>query len=256
MPGHSSLLGYLRRPIFLAVAVAAGLALAGAPALTTAVAGDYDLPIFGGLQAGEDPLDTPEEDEPPTFYDEEIPDTSDSVIYVLDRSSSMTLPTTPFTGADGQPVTDGTRLDYVKVELTRSVQSLPANFTFNIVIYSECVEAWKPARVQATAGTKAEAIAWVNSIQPWGWTNTGGAASFALNDHGNKAIMLLSDGAPNFLDCAQSYVGDFDTHRRVIRTANTQQAVIHCFGIGLDGETRTFMAQVAAENGGTFRELD
>ncbi len=256
MADHRSTHPVPHRAIALVLLLALGLAFAGPAYLSQAKADDYDMPIFGGVHSDEDPPDDPDEDEPPKFYDEEIPATSDSVIFVVDRSSSMTLPSTPYMGLDGQPVNDGTRLDFVKTELVRSIQSLPESFSFNIVIYSECVDSWKPQRVQATAGIKTEAIAWVNAIQPWGWTNTGGATSLALGDRGNKAIMLLSDGAPNFLDCAQTYVGDFDTHRSVIRSANQQQAVIHCFGIGLDAETRTFMAQVAAENGGTFRELD
>ena len=93
-------------------------------------------------------------------------------------------------------------------------------------------------------------------IQPWGWTNTGGATAQALGDTQNKVIMLLSDGAPNFLDCAQTYIGDFETHKSVIRQANRQRATVNSFGIGLDPETREFMRQVAQENGGRFRELD
>ena len=76
------------------------------------------------------------------------------------------------------------------------------------------------------------------------------------DDRENKVVMLLSDGGPNYLDCAQTYVADYETHRRVIRSANTQGAVIHVFGIGLDPDTRGFMMNVASENSGTFRELD
>jgi hypothetical protein len=238
----------------VALALFAVLGLIGAPA---AFAGGLDLPIGDPVtvdQQPEPPL--PEEEDPPKIFDEEIPDTSQSVIYVVDRSSSMSLPVRPYTGLDGQTVSDGTRLDFVKTELIRSIQSLPATFTFNIVIYSECVDSWKASRVRATPGAKAEATAWVNAITPYGWTNTGGATARALADQGNKAIVLLSDGAPNFLDCAQSYVGDFDTHRRVIKSSNGQGAVIDTFGIGLDAETQSFMMQVASENGGTFKKLD
>jgi hypothetical protein len=219
--------------------------------------GDFDLPIGGGLDTAEDdPGTTPNEAEPPKFYDESIPNSSQSVIYVIDRSSSMSLPARPFVGSDGQVISDGSRLDYVKHELKRSITSLPENYSFNMIIYSECVTPWKPSRVQASADVKAAALAWVDAIEPYGWTNTGGATSTALDDHANKVVLLLSDGSPNFLDCEETYIGDFDTHRRVIREANTQSAVIHTFGIGLDPETRAFMAGVASDAGGTFRELD
>lgn len=215
-----------------------------------------DLPIGGPVAVEKDPPPPVEEEESPQFYDEEIPAESDSVIYVVDRSSSMSLPACPFVGPDGEVVQDATRLDYVKAELRRSILSLPESFTFNIVVFSECVICWKPSRMRASTEMKQAAIAWLSAITPWGWTNTGGATSRALADHGNKAVLLLSDGAPNFLDCAQTYIGDFETHRRVIRESNTQQAVIHTFGIGLDSETRQFMLEVARENRGTFREID
>jgi hypothetical protein len=240
---------------FLTLATALALVF-GLAALPTQVAHANDLPIGETIVVDEDPEPPPEEEDPPMFYDEEIPQTSESVIYVVDRSASMTLGVGAFTGPDGQPVANGTRLDFVKAELTRSIRTLPENFTFNIVLYSECVETWKPARMKADPGVKSEAIGWVNAIQPWGWTNTAGGTARALADHGNRVVMLLSDGAPNFLDCAQSNVGDFDTHRRVIHQSNIQDATIHCFGIGLDPETRTFMQAVASENKGTFRELD
>jgi hypothetical protein len=218
----------------------------------------FDLPIGGGPTAApdEDPAPPIEESDEPQFYDERIPDRTQSVIYVIDRSASMALPTQPFIDNEGRVVQDGSRLDYVKSELKRSVASLPEQFTFNMIIYCECVETWKPARVAATPRAKAEAMAWIERIEPWGWTNTGGATAKALSDRGNRAILLLSDGAPNFLDCSQTFVADFETHRRVIKESNRQEAIVHTFGIGLDPETRQFMAEVARDSGGTFREID
>jgi len=201
------------------------------------------------------PVVEPAEEDGPEFFSEELPSAGESVVYVVDRSSSMSLPVDPYVGLDGNIVNNGTRLEYVKSELKRSINSLSESFTFNIVVYDECVERWRSSRQQATLQRKAEAMAWIDGIQPWGWTNTGGAASLALSDAGNKTILLLSDGAPNFLDCAQSYVGDFQTHKTIIQQANMQDALIHTFGIGLDPETRTFLMQVAQENGGTFREV-
>src|SRR5205085_1214469 len=104
--------------------------------------------------------------------------------------ASMDLPTRPFTGLDGQPVMNGSRLDYVKCEIARSIASLPPHYTFNVVTFSHCLDSWKPARVAANPQTRAEAITWVNAIEPQGWTNTGGATALALADRGNKVIML------------------------------------------------------------------
>src|SRR5262249_37557983 len=156
-----------------------------------------------------DPLAAPpaEDERPPKFYDEDIPVAGDSVIFVLDRSGSMDLGVKPFTGLDGQPVVGGTRLDYVKTEITRSIETLA--LAFNIVTFSECIASWKPARVAATPANKAAAAEWVKRIAADGWTNTGGATALALSDRGNRTVMLLTDGEPNFLDCGGTYVGDY-----------------------------------------------
>lgn len=225
-----------------------------------ALAENFELPI-GVPQEETDPLPPPPKPEPEeedgiNFFDEDVPSEGESVIFVVDRSSSMSLPTEPFIGLDGNVVQGATRLDYVKVELKRAINALSSSFTFNVVIYDECLESWKPGRQTATPAKKSEAMAWVDAIQPWGWTNTGGAATLALADQGNRTVLLLSDGAPNFLDCAQSYVGDFETHRSLIKQSNSQKAIINTFGIGLDDQTRTFLRQVATDSGGTFREVD
>ena len=213
------------------------------------------MPIVSLHGIGDEDPGTVGEEGEATFYDESLPEQSDSVIFVVDRSASMSLPVQPFVGLDGQVVHNATRLDYVKTELKRSISALPAHYTFNIVIFDECVERWQEQRQEASDRNKARAIAWIDEIVPWGWTNTGGATSMALTDQRNSVVLVLSDGAPNFLDCAQSYVADYDTHRRVIRSANTQHATVHTFGIGLDPETRNFLETVARENGGTFREI-
>jgi hypothetical protein len=236
--------------------LAAALALTAGALAPPVRAGGLDLPIGGPVTRSADPEDAPEPEVLPKLYDESIPAVSDSVIYVIDRSASMDLPTRPFTGLDGEPVLNGSRLDFVKCEIARSIRSLPPYFSFNVITFSHCVDSWQPGRVYVTAQAKADALAWVAAIEPQGWTNTGGATALALADRENKVVMLLSDGGPNYLDCAQTYVADYETHRRVIRSANTQGAVIHVFGIGLDPDTRGFMMSVAGENSGTFRELD
>jgi hypothetical protein len=255
----------LLRSLVLACAAAALVPLMGARALaqtTEAKAPDgegyngFDLPIGAGFAPPEaPPASAPPTEVDPRFYDEDIPPHSHSVIYVIDRSASMSLPVPPYTDAAGRVVSDGSRLDFVKNELRRSVASLPEGFTFNLIIFSECVTVWKNERVQATDEAKAAALAWIDAIEPDGFTNTAGACARALADKENKVVLLLSDGAPNFLDCEETTVADFDTHRRMIDESNSQRALIHTFGIGLDPDTRQFMSDVAKDGGGSFREL-
>src|SRR5690606_33775031 len=98
---------------------------------------------------------------------------------------------------------------------------------------------------------------WIAQVQPDGWTNTGLAVAQALRDKDNTAVVLLSDGSPNFLDCSMNYVGTFEQHRDLIRSQNTQGAVVNAFGIGLasDIDARSFMMAVAAENRGSYVEI-
>ncbi len=203
----------------------------------------------------EPPADVPQ-DEAPTFFGNEIETPSQSIIFVIDRSGSMWLKVDPFVGLDGQIVSGGNRLDRAKVELKRAIAALTDNFVFNIVFYDECVYAWQAARVQANNNNKSAAIAFVDQIQPDGWTNTGVAMLAALAEKENDVVVLLSDGAPNFLDCALTTAGDIEYHRALISWANSQGARIDAFGIGLDDLTRTFMMNVAADAGGSFTEVN
>jgi hypothetical protein len=204
-----------------------------------------------------DSPDDPSDEPPPVFFGEEIESQNDCVIYVIDNSGSMTISVDPFTDENGN-VVRGNRLDRAKTELRRSVGTLPESFSFNIVYFDECTLQCWPEKQQATAANKQAALSWAMAVQPDGWTNTGLAVAQALRDKDNKSIVLLSDGSPNFLDCGMNYVGTFEQHRELIRNTNTQGAVVNAFGIGIssDRDARSFMQAVAAENQGSYVEVN
>lgn len=225
--------------------------------------GDVDL-INHGLDGTppwpepiEQPGEQPTEEMPPVFFGEEIPFTNPSVIYVIDDSGSMTMATDPFIGTDGT-VQNGSRLDRAKAELIRSINQLPGTFEFNVVFYDECAFSCWDSKQKANDANKAAAVSWVAAIQPDGWTNTGLAVATALADKGNTTVVLLSDGAPNFLDCTLSYAATSEEHRQLISTSNTQGARINCFGIGIssDPAARSFMQQVASDSGGSYTDVN
>jgi hypothetical protein len=203
------------------------------------------------------PPDDPRDEPPPTFYGEEIDAATNSIIYVIDNSGSMTISVEPFVDETGA-IKGGNRLDRAKAELRRSITALPEAFKFNVIFFDECTMLCWGGKQDASPANKQYAISWLNGVQPDGWTNTGFATATALGDKDNKAIVLLSDGSPNFLDCAMNYVGSFDQHRELIRSNNTQNARIDCFGIGIttDPDATGFMRQVAAQNGGTYISID
>lgn len=205
-------------------------------------------------EAGQDPRDTP----PPTFFGETIDTATNSIIYVIDISGSMSIVSNAFEDENGKIISNGNRLDRAKAELKRSIAGLSDSFFFNVIIFDECTSQCWGSKQQASPGNKANAFAWIEALQPDGWTNTGLAVQSALSDKDNKTIVLLSDGAPNFLDCAMNYVGSFDDHAKLIRSANTQNAVVNTFGIGIanDQDARGFMMRVASENGGTYTDVN
>lgn len=201
--------------------------------------------------------DDPSDEPPPVFFGEEIDSDTNSVIYVIDNSGSMTLTMEPFADQNGN-IVRGNRLDRAKAELKRSISSLTDNFNFNVMFYDECTMSCWTSKQKATPENKAAAFAWIDTVQPDGWTNTGMAVAQALQDKENQSIVLLSDGSPNFIDCSMNYVGTFDQHRELIRNANSQAATINAFGIGVssDPDARSFMVSVAAQNNGSYIEVN
>lgn len=233
------------------------LALATPGWAQTFAAPDLDLPVErpGGAPQEEDPDgdDDPRDDPPPVIYGEEIESESDSIYYVLDISGSMDWDVASFVDLDGQRRT-GTRIERAKVELVRSIAQLSRNFRFNVVAYDCGNRRWAPAMVPASPANKASATAWVMALRPLGATGTGPAMAVALAEKENLTVVLLTDGAPN-CGAGSGGWGTMDDHRRMIRAANTQRATIEVFGIAASGEYRAFCQNVAADSGGSYRDV-
>lgn len=218
-------------------------------------------PAAGGLNGpglrdfddadGRDPTDTP----PPVFYGEELPLDHEAIVYVIDRSCSMSWKTGEYVDENEAIQKGGSRLDRAKAELKRSIKSLPENFKFNVVIFGSCVETlWSEVRA-ADPSNKKLAMAWADTIKTQGWTNAGLATQTALADKSVKSVVLLSDGSPNYIDCAELLEKSPTFHREMIRAANTQGAQIHTFGVDPTANARAFLQGVAADSGGTYSEV-
>jgi Mg-chelatase subunit ChlD len=173
-------------------------------------------------------------DEPgPVFFGEEIESENNTIIYVIDCSGSM--------GRD--------RLTKAKTELKRSIEGLPANFSFNIISYHCYMIRFWPNLQRATDSNKEIAKKGVDGLGASGGTATGPATAMALDDKQVMSVVLLTDGGPN---CgAQNKEG----HRRMINNANSQRATISVFGISASGDYRAFCQQVASDSGGAYIDL-
>lgn len=250
----------------MVVMLSGHLAFADGGAPPVQIDRDADLPVDAPVlrkpvppKAPDVPVSTTPIDDtpPPIFFGKDIQNTG-SIVYVIDQSGSMSLTVGSFTNDQNVTITGGTRMDRAKSELTKSIRSLPQSFVFNVIFYDECVRPWKGSAVKATEANKTEAFKYITTQEPMGFTNTGLGVATALQDKGNKTVVLLSDGEPNFLDCACNYVGTYEEHKSLIKNANTQSARIDCFGIGIAGDpdAKNFMMQVATNNQGTYVEIN
>lgn len=234
--------------------LAALLLLALAAPAWAQTAPDLDLPVQGPgapAQEEEEPED-PRDKPPPILYGEEIESRSDSIYYVLDISGSMDWDSASYVDLDGRQRV-GTRLQRAKVELARSIRQLSSNFRFNVIAYDCGNRRWAPRSLPATPENRAAATAWVLALPALGATGTGPAVAVALSEKENLAVVLLTDGAPN---CGAGSSWDTtEDHRRMIRAANSQGATIDVFGIAATGEYRAFCQNVAADSGGSYRDV-
>ena len=168
----------------------------------------------------------------PYFMGEEVSLDGNSVVYVLDVSSSMI----------------GERLEWAKEEVIRSVEGLSRDLSFNVLVYDCVVDTWRPGLQPATPENKEAFAAWLSTIKVRGATGTGPAVVSALGFRENLTIILLTDGDPN---CEI----ERDEHRLMIRRQNEQGARIHVFAIFAINYYRMFCQDVAADSGGMFYDI-
>ena len=137
-----------------------------------------------------------------TFYG--ITTRSKRLLYVMDISGSMNE------GEIGGATGGGklTKMQVAKREAKNSITALPEDALFDIVIFADGVQIWKPKLMTATKEVKAEAIKWIDDIKAIGATNIFDALEKAFELAGRGAtdkrynlavdtILFMSDGAPN-----------------------------------------------------------
>ena len=206
---------------------------------------------------------------------------SRSILFVIDVSGSMeneVIERERF--ADGE-YPSFERIDIVKTELLRTIENLEPYVKFNVFAFATEVETWKGRLVSANVLNKSSSMEWVERLDAIGGpsqedlagaglsgsanleagkTNTYGALMAALgvagqglkDEHyevGVDTIFFLSDGRPSH--------GKFvDVHDilREVRTANDlRKVVIHTIALG--EFQKSFMRQLAGQNGGVFVDL-
>jgi len=206
---------------------------------------------------------------------------SRAIVFVIDVSGSMenlVVETERFEGG-GYP--SMLRIDIVKTELARTIDSLEPYVEFNILAFGTEVRSWKKDLVKANVLNKSSASDWARRLEALGGaskqdlaqvglvgaanleagkTNTYDALMRALEaprpgqsdddyEVAVDTIFFLSDGRPSYGE----YIDPKDILREVRRVNELRKVVIHTIAIG--EFQKDFMRALAAQNEGVFVDL-
>lgn len=154
-----------------------------------------------------------------------------TVIFVLDRSGSMA----------------GKKIEQARNALVGVLNNLRNDDLFNIIVYDDRVESFKPELLRYTSETRAEAERYVQNIREGGSTNIDGALKKGLgmltSDDRPNYVLFLTDGLPTAGETGE--MGIF----RNAKEANKVRARLFAFGVGFDVNAR-LLDRLSGGNGG------
>jgi len=213
-----------------------------------------------------------------------IPIRSNRVLFVIDISGSMKEPTQndnpkerwkpapPTTGGGNAPppppppeeILSGPKIEVAKHELSKAVERLPSDSTFNIICFNQGATAWQPQQMIASKQNKDAALQWIRAMSAHGTTYIDGALRLAFRLAGLEipddkypeiaidTMMVLSDGAPTDNSYPQAKRMDPEEILQHVRTWNQhKRVVVHAIGISKHDGVE-FLKKLAQENGGTY----
>jgi hypothetical protein len=214
-----------------------------------------------------------------TFYG--IPVTSKNVIFILDRSGSMTepseweIPMEVATGAGAPDVKkEGNRkIDVARWQLKRTISMLPDGTEFNIIFFNYEVVALAKDMLKISTSTRKQAFDFIDRSEPLGETNTYDALERAfsyvttgtmgekLAKGGVDSFFLLTDGLPNAGQVPRAQ----DILLKLREINKTRKVKIHTVGIfstprgplkpgevNEPEEGGKFLKQMAEDSGGKY----
>ena len=160
------------------------------------------------------------------------------VVFVLDRSGSMTI-------LDSSGDAIRSRWEALQEQATRAVTGLSKGAKFNLVFFSDTVDAFRPKSVDATESERAEAKRFLKGVEPRGETNLWGGLLVALDDPDVDTVIVLSDGEPT--------MGEFTKAGDLLRETSLRNRFrrIAISTISLGGDS-PFLRELAAQNHGTY----
>jgi Ca-activated chloride channel family protein len=155
-----------------------------------------------------------------------------TVIFVLDRSGSMA----------------GKKIEQARNALKFVLNNLRDDDLFNIVVYDDRVETFKPELQRYSPSSRDEAVRYVENIREGGSTNIDTALKEALeqvrNDDRPSYALFLTDGLPTAGEMKESAIADH------CKSANRYRTRLFAFGVGYDVNAR-LLDRLSGGNSGT-----
>ncbi len=155
-----------------------------------------------------------------------------TVIFVIDRSGSMA----------------GKKIEQARKALKSVLNNLRDEDLFNIVVYDDRVESFKPELERYRSSAREEAERFVDNIREGGSTNIDAALKTALalvQDTSRPSyVLFLTDGLPTAGETRELSIADN------CRRANTRRTRVFSFGVGYDVNAR-LLDRLSGGNSGT-----
>jgi Ca-activated chloride channel family protein len=155
-----------------------------------------------------------------------------TVIFVLDRSGSMA----------------GKKIEQARRALKSVLNNLREDDLFNIVVYDDRVETFKPELQRYGSSSRDEAERFVENIREGGSTNIDSALKTALGMVQSSSrpnyVLFLTDGLPTAGETREMSIAEN------CRNANQRRARIFAFGVGYDVNAR-LLDRLSGGNSGT-----
>jgi len=182
---------------------------------------------------------------------------SKHIVYILDHSGSMQLPASAGDRTGGEGTAGLIKIEVAKNELWKSIQSLPADATFNILFYNHAYTVFRDRMIGASPANKQAAKEYIDGIVADNRTNIYDTLQRAFEIGGQGAvdkeykvnfdtIFFLTDGSPTS--------GKTTDWREILaeveRWNKAKRIKVHCVGIG--PHNSAFLHGLAAQTGGEY----
>lgn len=157
---------------------------------------------------------------------------SKTVVFALDRSGSMS----------------GKKIEQAKEALKFVINNLRDGDLFNIVVYDNAVESFRPELQKYDDATRKAALGFIEGIYAGGSTNISGALSTSLkliqDSQRPNFIVFLTDGLPTTGETNELKIS------QLTKKLNTYRTRIVSFGVGYDVNSR-LLDRITRDNFGS-----